>query len=92
METFEVRTGVRQGCLLFPFLFLLAIGWIMKTFTARKRNGILWTPWRQVDDLDFADDLALLSNTHLQMQEKTNKVAATSAQLGLNIQGEKTRS
>ncbi|VDO62657.1 unnamed protein product [Schistosoma margrebowiei] len=39
----------------------------------------------QLDDLDFADDLALLSQTQQQMQEKTTSVAAASAVLGLNI-------
>ncbi|VDP83579.1 unnamed protein product, partial [Schistosoma curassoni] len=33
----------------------------------------------QLDDLDFADDLALLSQSQQQMQEKTNSVAAASA-------------
>ncbi|VDO68987.1 unnamed protein product [Schistosoma curassoni] len=32
----------------------------------------------QLDDLDFADDLALLSQTQQQMQEKTTSVAAAS--------------
>ena len=36
-------------------------------------------------DLDFADDLALLSHTQQHMQEKTNIVAEHSARLGLNI-------
>ena len=90
-EAFQVRTGVRQGCLLSPFLFLMAIDWIMKTSTAQKRCGIQWTPWRQLDDLDYADDLALLSHTQQQMQEKTNNVASLSAQMGLNIHKGKTK-
>ena len=90
-NSFQVRTGVRQGCLLSPFLFLLTIDWIMKTSTRERRNGIQWTLWDQLDDLDFADDLALLSHSHQQMQEKTNVVAATSLQIGLNIHKDKTK-
>ncbi len=39
-KSFTVRTGVRQGCLLSPFLFLLAIDWILKKTTVGKINGI----------------------------------------------------
>ncbi|VDO88101.1 unnamed protein product [Schistosoma margrebowiei] len=41
--------------------------------------------------LDFADDLALLSQTQQQMQEKTTCVAAASAAVGLNIHKKKSR-
>ncbi|VDP58797.1 unnamed protein product [Schistosoma curassoni] len=43
----------------------------------------------QLDDLDFADDLALLPHTQQQMQEKTTSVAAASETVGLNIHKEK---
>ena len=58
---FRVQTGVRQDCLLSPFHFLLVIDWIMKMTTKQRRNGSQWTLWSQLDDLDFVDDLALLS-------------------------------
>ncbi|VDP36401.1 unnamed protein product [Schistosoma margrebowiei] len=48
----------------------------MKTSTSEGKHGIQWTSRMQLDDLDFADDLALLSQMQQQMQEKTNSVAA----------------
>ena len=83
-ESFEVKTGVLQGCLLSPFLFLLVIDWIMKTTTTVRNNGI------QLDDLDFADDLALLSHNNSQMQDKTTLLETTSAETGLKINRKKT--
>ncbi|CAH2319297.1 Hypothetical predicted protein [Pelobates cultripes] len=54
-NSFHVKTGVRQGCLLSPFLSLITINWIMKTSTSKHRNGIQWTMWSELDDLDFAE-------------------------------------
>ncbi|VDP72059.1 unnamed protein product [Schistosoma mattheei] len=82
---FEVKTGVRQGCFPSPFLFPLVIDRIMKKSTSEGKHGIQWTSRMQLDNLDFKDDLALLSQTQQQMQEKTTSVAAASAAVGLNI-------
>ncbi|VDO54594.1 unnamed protein product [Schistosoma margrebowiei] len=57
----------------------------MKTSTSEGKYGIQWTAQNQLDDLDFADDLALLSNTNEQMQMKTASIAAVSASVGLSI-------
>ncbi|VDO81527.1 unnamed protein product [Schistosoma margrebowiei] len=90
-DAFQVRTGVRQGCLLSPSLFLLVVKWIMKTSTSERKHGIQWTAQDRLDDLDFADDLALLSRSHEQMQIKTASVATVSASVGLNIHKGKTK-
>ncbi|VDP39449.1 unnamed protein product [Schistosoma margrebowiei] len=57
----------------------------MKTSTSEGKHGIQWTARNQLDDLDFADDLAFQSHTHEQMQTKTASVAAVSASVGLSI-------
>ncbi|VDP05017.1 unnamed protein product [Schistosoma mattheei] len=63
----------------------------MKTSTSEGKHGIQWTSRIQLDDLDFAYDLVLLSHTQKQMQEKTNSVAAASAAIGLNIHKGKSK-
>ncbi|VDP69659.1 unnamed protein product [Schistosoma curassoni] len=78
-DAFHVRTGVRHGCLLSPFLFLFMVDWIMKTSTSEGKHGIQWTAQNQLHDLDFADDLM------------TASVAAVSASVGLKIHKKKTK-
>lgn len=68
---FHVKTGVKQRCLLSPTLFLLVIDWITKQ-TFKKTRGIQWTMTSSLEDLDFADDLALLSHQIKDIREKTN--------------------
>ena len=90
-DSFQIKTGVRQGCLLSPFLFILAVDWLMKESTSGSRNGIQWTLWTQLDDLDFADDIALVSHNHSQMQDKTSTVNQLSGSIGLRIHPGKSK-
>ncbi|VDP68938.1 unnamed protein product [Schistosoma mattheei] len=45
----------------------------------------------QLYDLDFADDLALLSQMQQQIQENMTNVAATSTAVGLNVHKGKSK-
>ncbi len=47
--------------------------------------GIQWTLQERLEDLDFADDLALLSHSGKHMQEKTDALADTARKVGLHI-------
>ena len=59
-ENFSIKTGVKQGCILSPFLFILCIGWLMKKITKAERQGITWTLTNVLEDIDFADNICLL--------------------------------
>ena len=39
-ETSEVKTGVRQGCILSPLIFIMVIDWIMRETVKQGQNGI----------------------------------------------------
>ena len=58
-----------------------------------NRRKTHWNPMdtEQLEDLDFADDLALLSHSHQQMQEKTSRLEEVAAVTGLIINRDKTK-
>jgi len=88
---FSVKSGVRQGCILSPMLFLLVIDWIIKNTTEGSRTGLQWTLLSQLHDLDFADDIALLSYNHRHAQDKVHSLATIAEMAGLNIKKSKTK-
>ena len=53
-------------------------------------RGIQWTLFSALEDLDFADDLALVSHTHQHMQEKTSRLSYFAQQVGLKINQRKS--
>ena len=69
-EYFEIKTGVKQGCILSPFLFCLGIDWIMKETALGDKGGIKWTFTETLDDLEFADDISLLSHRQKSHRQK----------------------
>ena len=60
---FEVKTGVRQGSLFSPMIFLIAVDWIMRRTTDNEVTSIKWTNTKTLEDVDFAnDDICLVSH------------------------------
>ena len=90
-EWFRVTTGVKQGCTMSGFLFLLVIDFVMKRSVEREPTGIRWNFTTKLEDLDFADDLALLSSKFLDIQRKTKSLHENASRVGLKININKTK-
>ena len=90
-DWFHVKTGVRQGCVISPVLFLVVIDWVMRRATADRPRGLVWGLTARLEDCDFADDIALLSHTQKDIQEKTNRVDQIARSVGLKIHPNKTK-
>ena len=69
---------------------IIAIDWVMRHTTSDIQRGIRWGTFTILEDLDFADDIALLSHSHQHIQGKTERPHKYAGYLGLTINTRKT--
>ena len=96
-DPFDVTTGVLQGDVLAPFLFVVLVDYLLKKATSQLDSGVVTHPRRSrrhpaksLNDLDFADDIALLESSISRAQAQLTKTAEAAADLGLVISAPKT--
>ena len=96
-DPFDVTTGVLQGDVLAPFLFVVLVDYLLKKAMLQLDSGVVIHPRRSrrhpaksLNDLDFADDIALLESSISRAQAQLTKTAETAADLGLVISAPKT--
>ena len=97
-EFFNIKAGVLQGDTLAPYLFIIMVDYIMRTATQDSEHlGFTITerqnrrhPATYLTDTDFADDIALLSNTVADAQKLLTLVVEAAKNIGLNINEGKT--
>ena len=71
--------------------FIMGIDWITRETVKQGQNDIQWTFIKQLDDLDFADNICLLSHSHKHIQNKSSKLMQEAEKTGLKINIEKTK-
>ena len=92
-DYFEIKKGVLQDDTLAPYLFAIVIDYIMRqTYNGREYLGFQLCRRRSrrlpavVTDLDFADDLALLTEEIEQAQEILHRLEKEAEMVGLQCQ------
>ncbi|CAH8856362.1 unnamed protein product [Trichobilharzia szidati] len=57
----------------------------MRQTVGNEKTGISWTDVKNLEDLDFADDLCLMSHKIEDLQAKTDKLVEEAAKTGLQV-------
>ena len=88
--SFTVGSGVKQGCILSPLIFNIVLDFTMRRVTTKPR-GIHWNTFERLSDLDYADDIVLLSHTIAEMRDLLAELVRCAGEVGLSINVAKTK-
>ena len=95
-DFFKTLIGVLQGDTLAPFLFIIVLDYVLRSCMSFD-NGLTITPRQsrrlpgvKVTDLDFPDDLALLSDTIQQAEKLLHDLEYADKLVGLSLNASKT--
>ena len=69
----------------------ITIDWVIKRRMENKTTRIKWLNNTTLENLDFADDIALLSHSYNDHQIKTTPLSEIASQVGLLINSTKTK-
>ena len=97
-DIFEIHAGVLQGDTLAPFLFIIVLDYVLRiSVDLSNDKGIkIRAPLRRhnrglfLTDLDFADDLALVSETIQNLENLLHSLETSASQVGLYCNEGKT--
>ena len=98
-EEFNILAGVLQGDTLAPFLFIIVLDYALRQATdgPGAELGFIVTPRRsrrvqavRITDLDFADDICLLSNQIDEAQQLLQRIEVECSKVGLGLNSRKT--
>ena len=97
-EYFDIVAGVLQWDTLAPYLFIICLDYMLRTWIDKIReNGFELTkkrsrryPAKTITDADNADDIAILANTPNQTETLLHNLERAAAGIGLHVNAHKT--
>jgi len=89
-EGFDIRKGVRQGCILSPYLFNLYTEKIMRQAGLGEDDMGVKIGGRTIFNLRYADDATLLAGDEEELRTMLRKVMEVSSRAGLYLNVRKT--
>ena len=87
-DWFQIRKGIRQGCILSPCLFNLYAEYIMRNAGLDEAQAGIKISGRNINNLRCADDTTLMAESEEELKSLLMKVKVESEKVGskLNIQ------
>ena len=90
-DWFQIGKGVREGCILSPCLFNLYAEYIMRNAGLEEAQGGIKIAGRNVNNLRYADDTALMSESEEKLKSVLMKVKEENKKVGLKLNFQKTK-
>ena len=83
-DWFQIGKGVRQGCILSPYLFNLYVEYIMKNTGLEEAQARIKIARRNINNLRYADDTTLMAENEEELKSLLMKVKEESEKVGLS--------
>ena len=91
-DWFQIRKGVRQGCILSPCLFNLYAEYILRNAGLDEAEARIKISRRNINNLRYTDDTTLMAENEEELKNLLMKVKEEKEKVGLNSPFRKLRS